>query len=73
MKGDINMGHNVIFNVGFPSASFDVVNQKYLQVASMNDNVNLKKLMAICRPVNDLLLSGTFTSKYDERIQTEIH
>ena len=69
MNGDINMGHNVIFNVGFPSASLDVVNKKYLQVANMNDNVDLKKLMSICRPLNDLLLSETFTSKYDREFR----
>ena len=69
MNGDINMGHNVIFNVGFPSESFDVVNKKYVQVASVKDNVDLKKLMSICRCVNDLPRSEAFTSKYDREFR----
>ena len=44
----------------------DAINKKYLQIASMEDNVKLKKLMSICRILKDVLMmyENEFPSKY---------
>ena len=53
--------------------SLYVINQKYLHIASLNnsENIKTKKLMSICRVLNDILLnhSEDFTSASHKRFR----
>ena len=66
MKGILDMGDFGISSVNFPNNALDAINRKYLQIASMEDNVKLKKLMSICKILKDVLMTfeNEFSSKY---------
>jgi len=69
MRGTLDMGNFGITGLNFPDSASDAINKKYLQISSLNnsDNISTKKLMSICRCVNDLLMnhSKDFSSAFD--------
>jgi hypothetical protein len=73
MKGTLDMGGHRITRVNYPDSALDAINKKYLQIAYMNNagTINTKKLMSICRLLNDLLMkhSEDFTSAFDREFR----
>ena len=67
MKGDLDMGGHSIKNANDPEHS------KYLQIAYQNnsDNINVRKLLSICRILNDYLAkhSNDFASAFDRQFR----
>ena len=47
MKGTLDMGGHRITGVDYPDSALDAINKKYLQIASINDDVKLNNLMPV--------------------------
>ena len=57
MEGALDMTGHSVYNVNFPNNELDAINLKFLKILYLNkyENINIKKLMSICRLLNDLI------------------